>query len=179
MKLRYLFLLTLPLFVGCDDDDDMIEIPNEDEVINEMIVTLTPDDGGDDVVLRFFDPDGDGDQTPTLTLDPLDNSTTYTGSITLTNTLESPAEDITAEVREENKDHRFYFLSDISDLSVTTLDPDNSGDPTGLDFELTTGAAGSGDLTIILLHEADKSEDDPELAGGETDIEVDFPIIIR
>ena len=59
-----------------------------------------------------------------------------------------------------------------------------NGNPVGLAFSLTTGAAGTGSFTVILLHEPDKTAPgvmggDPANAGGEEDINATYPITIQ
>ncbi len=179
-----LFILTL-LFsvVACDDDDP--PIPIDPEVITTLIYTLTPTDGGTSVVLNFQDLDGDGGNAPTITGGTLSANTTYTGAIVLSNESESPAEDITAEITEEAEEHQFFFQTHQGlDLSVTYADSDADSRPIGLATTLTTAAASSGHLIVTLRHEPDKSADgvaggDITNAGGETDIEVQFDVVIE
>lgn len=173
-------LLVMMIFTtACDKDDPVI--PNESEVITTFTYTLTPQDGGDPVVLQFQDLDGDGGTDPVITGGDLAANTTYTGSIQLLNELESPSEDITEEVEEESDEHQFFFTSNIDGLSVTYSDEDENGMPVGLSTVFTTGDAGTGVLTITLRHEPDKygegvSSGEIDNAGGETDIEIDFDI---
>jgi len=74
---------------------------------------------------------------------------------------------------------------------------DADGNPVGLSSTLTTGAAGSGTLTVTLRHEPMKSatgvtlrhepmksatgvaDGDITNAGGETDIEIVFPVDVQ
>jgi len=69
-------------------------------------------------------------------------------------------------------------------LSVAYDDKDANGNPVGLSSILTTGDAASGSITITLRHEPAKSASgvsngDITNAGGETDIEVIFPINVQ
>ena len=93
-------------------------------------------------------------------------------------------EDIGEEVAEEDDEHQFFFSSTVAGVSVAYNDADGDGNPLGLANTVTTGAAGSGTLTVILRHEPDKNADgvsggDISNAGGETDIEVAFPIEVQ
>lgn len=184
MKLNYsllaLFFLSLFLFSSCGDDDPVIEDP--EEVITTLNYTLSS--GGSTVVLSFLDLDGDGGNDPTITGGTLSANATYTGTMELLNESESPAEDVTEEIAEEDEEHQFFFQSSVSGLSVGYGDQDEDGNPIGLTSTITTGAAGSGTLTVTLRHEPNKSGDgvaggDISNAGGETDIEVTFPIEVR
>jgi len=66
-------------------------------------------------------------------------------------------------------------------LDVTTEydDEDENGNPVGLSFTLTTGAASSGSLTFTLRHEPTKPNDGLENAGGSTDIEKSFDLVVQ
>ena len=174
LTLGYLFIA----LTACSSDDDNPTPVHEEEVITTVIATLTPQGGGTDVTLTSRDLDGDGPNDPVVTISgALASGTTYDGAITLSNETESPAEDITAEVSEEGADHQFFFTSGIG--TVAYDDIDSNGDPIGLEFTLTTSTATTGNLTIILRHEPNKSATgvsggDITNAGGETDVDVSF-----
>ena len=183
MKINYFLFLALPLLLtSCDKDDPVI--PNEEELITTVNYTLTSSDGQDVVLLSFVDLDGDGENQPTIMGGTLSANTVYTGSIELLNEAESPAEDITEEVQEEDDEHQFFFQSTISELVVSYTDQDGDGNPVGLNTSITTGAPDSGNLTVTLRHEPVKdaagvSAGDITNAQGETDIEVTFPIDVQ
>ena len=169
-------------FSSCDNEPEDDEI-NEEEVITTMSFTLTATNGNT-VVLSFLDLDGDGGNAPTISGGTLEANTTYSGTILLLNEAEDPSEDVTEEVREEDDEHQFFFQSTIDGLSVDYNDADDNGNPLGISNTVTTGAAGSGTLTVTLRHEPMKEiasvmNGDIIEAGGETDIEVVFPIEIQ
>jgi hypothetical protein len=148
-----------------------------------LIYTLTAPDASV-AQLIFRDTDGDGGNAPVITTDPLKANTVYTGAITLSNESVSPAEDITEEVAEEKEAHQFFLNATVSGLTISYADTDAAGRPVGLATTLSTGAAGSGILKIVLRHEPDKTasgvaDGDITNAGGETDIEVDFAIVVQ
>ena len=178
------FLAAAFLFVSCSNDDDTPVPVNEEEVITTMTLTLTPADGGTAVVFQTRDLDGDGPNDPVITTAGLEVNTTYNGSIVLLNETESPAENITEEIEEEDEDHQFFFqVSDGVNATVTYTDQDGNGNPVGLGFRLVTGAASSGTLTVTLRHEPNKtasgvSDGDITNAAGETDITATFPISV-
>ncbi|NQX92508.1 MAG: type 1 periplasmic binding fold superfamily protein [Flavobacteriales bacterium] len=189
MKKYYLFLfIALAVgFTSCDDDDDEPEtpvVPVEEEVITTLTYTLTPDNGGADVVLTFQDLDGEGGNDATITGGTLEANITYSGAIVLLNEQENPAENVTEEIEEEDEEHQFFFINDLPGFSVAYGDQDENGNPIGLATTITVGDAGSGTLTVVLRHEPDKeaanvSAGDITNAGGETDIEVEFPITVQ
>jgi hypothetical protein len=113
-----------------------------------------------------------------------DPNTTYSGTLKILNETESPAEDITLEIIEEDEDHQFFF-SFSNDIATTTYsDEDSNGNPVGVKFSLLTGTAGSGSFTITLRHEPNKSAEnvvsgDITNAGGATDVQVTFDISVN
>ena len=183
-KLILMAFIFAGLLTSCSDDDSNPEPINEEEVITTMTITLTDPDGTTKQ-FQVTDDDGNGPNAPQLSADDLDANTVYAGSVEFLNELEDPAEDITEEVAEEDLDHQvFYEVSGGLNVDVEYLDQDPNGNPVGLDFALTTGDASSGDLTVTLVHEGDKdaagvSEGDPTNAGGETDIEATFDVVIN
>jgi hypothetical protein len=169
-------------FTACEKDDP--EIPNEEELITTLNYILTPVSGGTAITLSFKDLDGDGGTAPTITGGTLAANQTYSGTLELLNEAESPAESITEEIEEEGEEHQFFFQSNIANLTITYNDQDTEGNPVGLSTTLTTGEATSGSINIILRHEPNKSasgvsDGDITNAGGETDIEVTFPIDVQ
>ncbi len=168
-------------FTSCGDDD--VEVPNEEEVITTLNFILTSA-AGDAVTMKFLDLDGDGGNDPVITNGTLKANTAYTGAVTLLNEAESPAENITEEVQEEDAEHQFFYSTSLSDLTVVYTDMDADGNPVGLSTTVTTGAAGTGTLKVTLKHEPAKSAEgvsggDITNAGGETDIEVVFDVTVE
>lgn len=177
-----LVLVCFICLTSCEKDEP--EIINEEELITTVTYTLTPANGGQSVVLNFKDIDGDGGDEPVITGGTLSVNETYTGSLELLNEAESPAESITEEILEEDEEHQFFYDSDIAGLTVNYEDQDENGNPVGLMTTITTTTAGSGNLTIILRHEPAKDaagvdEGNIQNAGGETDIEITFPLNVQ
>lgn len=182
--------ITLAAFVtlttmSCSSDDDAPVLINEQEVITTTIVNLTAS-GQPTVTLTSRDVDGDGPGDPIVEVSGnLQAGITYTGTIQLLNETESPAENITTEVRDEALEHQFFYQVS-SGLNVTTSysDMDADGNPIGINFSLTTGQPSSGSFTVILRHEPNKSaagvaDGDITNAGGETDVSQTFNITIE
>jgi len=184
LKKLSIAIITLLFITSCSDDDTPI-IVVEEEVITTMTVTLTPDGGGTAITLKTQDLDGDGPNPPVVTVSGnLAASKTYNGSIELLNETESPAEDITEEVEELDDEHQFFFQATNSLATFNYSDTDDNGNPVGLSFTLTAGSAGTGTVTITLIHEPIKdasgvSEGNIANAGGESDIEAVFPITVQ
>ena len=168
---------------SCEKEDPVI--PNEEELITTVNFTLISTDNQDTVVMRFKDEDGPGGNPPVVVDGTLMANKTYSGSIELLNELETPPEDITEEVKDEAEEHQFFFVLSTATLgTISYKDQDMNGDPIGLATEWMTQGNASGTLTIILRHEPDKSaqgvsDGDPTNAGGETDIEVTFDVLVQ
>ncbi len=173
------------LILSCSKDQPQDPvIPNEEEVITTLELTLTPTDSGNPVIFSFKDLDGDGGDAPTISGGTLRTNSTYTGYLQLLNELENPVGNISEEVEEEAEEHQFFFQSTISGMDINYDDTDANGNPIGLAINVSTNTADSGTLRIILKHEPDKfatdvSSGDITNAGGETDIEVTFPINVE
>lgn len=184
-KFSLLLLAAVVTMTACKKDEpEEPEVPNEEEVITTLIYTLTPDGGGDAVVLTYQDLDGEGGNDGTYNVAPLAANASYSGSIQVLNEIEDPAEDITEEVAEEDAEHQFFFAVDTANLTVTYDDADGNGNPVGLVTTVATTDASTGTLTVTLRHEPNKdasgvADGDITNAGGETDIEVTFEITIE
>ena len=176
---KYALLASTLIFASCSDDDDTPEPVNEEEVITTLTVTL--DSGSDTVVMQYQDLDGDGPDAATVTVSgSLSANTTYDGSIILLNETESPAENVTEEIEEDDLDHQFFYtVGSGLDVAEEYGDADSQGNPLGLSFILNTGVASSGGLTFTLRHEPNKPNTGLENAGGETDIEVTFDVTVE
>lgn len=177
--------------ISCSSDDDSIpEIINETEVITTSTITLVPTtEGLPTITLNGSDEDGIGGEDPTITVSgPLAANETYSASISLLNeTLEETDEGFNAlnDVIEEDLDHQFFYAIS-EELNITTeyeggdFALDSEGNPFGATFTLTTGAASTGTLTLVLRHELDKADGEAvlETAGGETEVNTSYPIEI-
>lgn len=181
-KIAFIPFVVAVMAVSCEKKDPVI--PNEEELITTLRYTLTPNGGGDEVILSFQDVDGDGGNAPIVSTDTIQANTLYTGQLELLNESVSPAEDITEEVMEESTEHQFFFTSSINDLVITYDDVDDDNNPLGVETNVSAGNAGTGTLTIILRHEPIKTasgvaDGDITNAGGETDIEVQFNVVVQ
>ncbi len=183
--IKGILLLTISmLYFSCQKDEPAV-VPNEEELITTVKLTLTPVDGGEKIVFSFTDLDGDGAKAPVVVNGKLKANTAYTTSISLLNELAKPAEDITEEIQSEKEEHQFFYIS-APELKLTTTysDFDVNNKPVGLLTKIQTGNASNGKLKISLIHEPNKSAEgvangNPSKAGGETDIEVQFDVTIE
>lgn len=175
-KLLAVLFISALTFTACNDNDDHDH--TDEEVITTLTYTLT--DGTNTITMVFDDPDGDGSAVPTYTVTgQLLANTTYTGTLKLENKTESPAEDITVEIKAEDDEHEFFFTN-TAGLTITKTDVDGNNNPVGIDTSFMTGAVGTGTLTIVLKHEPTKPNDGTAAgAGGSTDIEVTFDVTVQ
>lgn len=181
LKQVVLFTVSSLLLLACSNDDDENPLPvEEEETITTITVTLVQEDGGE-IILQSKDLDGDGPNAPEISVSGnLVAQTSYTGSITLLNETESPAENITEEVQEEDDEHQFFFSVTGSLIGTSYVDADENGNPLGLSFILNTGDAGDGTLGVTLRHQPKKPNDGTlNDAGGETDIAQTFNLVVE
>lgn len=189
IKLLAILFISSIIVTSCSDNDpDHI---HDEEIVTTMKVVLTPETGGDDVILKWEnieDHEEEGHEEehgePEITGGALMANTTYSAVITLLNENESPADNITLEVKEEAEEHQFFYTASGIASTFTYSDADANDNPLGVEFTVTTGAIGNGSYTIILKHEPNKfganvNTGDMTNAGGETDIEATFPITIE
>lgn len=183
-----LLILSL-IFTGCSDDDDHDDHShpvNEEEVITTVEVTLS--DGTNSYVLIWEDLDGDGPDLPIITGATIP-SNSYDAEIQLYNKTLDPTDDeyvVTTEILEEDVDHQFFFNASngLNVFNFVYADADVDGNPIGQQFIIEDVSGSGGDLNIVLLHEPNKNADgvsdgDITNAGGDTDIDITFPIIVQ
>jgi len=180
----YFIVFTLLTFVSCekDSDHDHDHDHHEHELMTTLTIAMTAE--GNTSSFTFRDIDGDGGNEPTQDTIKLSANTTYTNAITILNETEEPAENVTLEIAEEELDHQFFFSSNITDMTIAYADSDANGNPIGISSTITTGAARTGTFTVILRHEPNKTAEgvsagDITNAGGESDIEVIFNVVVE
>ncbi len=177
----FLLLTAVVLFSQCETEEP--EAENEEELITTLEMTFSPIGGGDDIVFSVFDEDGDGPIEPVYTNGTLAVNTDYNVTIEVRNDEEN--ENITTEVIEEAEEHQFFFETSVSlFLEFSYEDADDNGDPIGLSTNFYAQEPSNGTLTVTLRHEPEKSAEgarngDPTNAGGETDIQATFDVVIE
>ena len=180
LKMMALALTTIFTLNSCSNDDSPVV---EEELITTLTATFVG--GGQTITLTSRDADGDGPNAPVITVSGnFAAETTYSGSVQFLNELVNPAENITEEIEEKDLEHQIFYQISNSLGNFTYSDFDTDGNPLGLEFTFTTGAnPGTGFITITLRHLPNKnasgvSEGNITNAGGSTDIEVTFPVVI-
>ena len=170
------------VMVGCSKKDDDVPQPapngtttpdHEEELITSAILSFVDTAGVQpSVEVAFRDPDGDGGNAPTEhdTIRLVAN-TYYTATIQLLNESESPAEDITVEVQDEDDEHLFCYTPSSTNVAITRTDSDGTYE-VGIATFWSTGAAATGETVVTLKHQP--GEKDGTCAPGDTDIEITF-----
>lgn len=196
MSLLSVFALILFVLSACGTDDPALE--NEEELINEVHIKFVPNGGGEEIEWTWKVEEGSS-ALPMIQTSPLAANTVYDMSIEVYGEAHAHEgeeehsdedhgddENITEEIREEGAEHQFFFSITPSTLGVSFsyLDEDAAGNPIGLLTQVTTTNTGSGELSIILRHDLNKSAQGVSAgnianAGGSTDISIELPIVIN
>lgn len=158
--------------------------PNQSELITTVRLKLTNtlSSSINPLVYEFKDLDGEGGAAPVKFDDiVLQKNIPYICEVTVLNESVSPADNITAEIKAEANDHQFYFVPSSSNLlSVSNYDTDTQGLPLGLSSFWVTGVnAGNGTVKVVLKHKPGTKAANDLINKGETDIELDFKLIIQ
>lgn len=173
--------LALPLlaflfvFTSCKKDDP--EEINEEEEINQVILSVFETGTTQQQTYTW----NEGETTPTITLNA---DSSYQVSISFYD-ASNPAdvENITEEVIEEADEHFVFIETAGANLTIASSSTDVSGsDSVGINLRTvwTTAAASSGTARVYLIHEPNtKTGSSRSDFGGETDVEVNFPVTIQ
>jgi hypothetical protein len=162
---------------ACKPDEP--EDQNEEEVITTMNLYFTDTASKQTTKFQAKDPDGDGGQALTVDTIKLDANKFYTLRVEFLNEIENPAENITEEVEEESDVHLVtYTPSPASLMNITVTDKDAEQRPIGIQSNVNTTGVASGGLKVMLSHYA-SSTDKTNNTGRETDIEVDFKVVLK
>lgn len=159
--------------------------PVEEELITTLKLHVADASGSKTYIYKVEN--GFGGTTPgTTQIDTvrLTASQTYTVTAEVYNEKESPAENVTEEVLEEKDAHLFLFVSEPGSGAGSIAFSNGSKDGKNLPFNQVitfgAGAAGAGKLHVNLIHEpGDKTATTASGAGGETDVEAVFPVLIQ
>jgi hypothetical protein len=179
--------LIATMFASCKKDDPVVDpVVTEEELITTMKLTVSDTSGGTwsfiYKVENGFGSSSQGTvQIDTIKLAP---AKVYTYSIEVLNESENPVENITEEVLEEKDEHLFLIISNPASGAGSLASSEGSKDNQNLPFnqtgKFTAGAAGTGTLTISLLHEpTNKNGTTTAATGGSTDAEAVFPVMLQ
>lgn len=189
----YLFAaLTLGL-LSCESEAP--EQENEGEVITDVILDFQELDGSNNPVgstFSFKASDSQGIEiggSPTIETINLIKGKKYLMTIQVKNSIKG--EDITQEILAEANEHQFFFLGGAFTNNILSIAyADDNGIKLGVKTRLTVSSSPGTNVTsmqIVLRHDLDKNfpgATNPNFAnyiqaGGETDLDITFPIILN
>jgi hypothetical protein len=180
-------------FASCESEDP--EKENDGEVITDVTLKfqeLNASNAPVGAVLSFkaSDPQGiEVGKTPTIQPVSLTKGKKYLMTIEVTNEIEK--EDITKEILEEAAEHQFFFLGPVFDSNIFTIQyADAGGIALGLRNNVTVSSStgtNNSTMRVVLRHDLNKSfagASNPNFAnfaqaGGETDLDITFPVILN
>ncbi|MFT4030959.1 MAG: hypothetical protein QM669_00915 [Siphonobacter sp.] len=174
-------IVMLSLLGACNKEEQSVAPTIDNESLTTVTLQLTNKADTSDVVTATVD---DLNSTPDFsdaTLN-LKANTSYSGVILLTDNSTNPATDVTAEIKERENIHLFVYTpsSDLN-LGVTITDEDTNPSPgpypVGLTYDVTTGAASTGTLNVVLRHQPNVK--DGTATPGSSDLDTDFTVIIK
>jgi hypothetical protein len=191
----FLFALLAFGFASCESEDPVAE--NDGEVITDVILKFQELDGTGNPVGTAFsftasDPEGiEVGATPSIQTVTLTRGKVYRMEIDVLNSIEG--ESITEEVIAEADEHQFFFLGTAfegSPAPIAVEYDDAGGIALGVRSILTMSASpgrNNAQMRIILRHDLNKDfpgANNPvftnyEQAGGESDLDITFPLIIN
>lgn len=176
--------LVATLLAACSDDPSTGPDAPEHEEPNKVVVKLTNTaNASDTVTATFFDADGDGGDTPTIDTLRLTNNASYSGTVRLYHQHGSSSEELTADVERLKDEHQFFYSAKdgiAGRLFITPTDKDSKNLPVGLRFTAVVGngAPTTGTLNVVLGH-FDEVVKDGIARSPESDVSVDFPVVVK
>ncbi|SEG19100.1 hypothetical protein [Algoriphagus boritolerans] len=189
----YLFGVLALGFASCESNDP--EEENDGEVITEVTLNFQELDAtGNPMGLvtsfKASDPEGiEVGSSPIIQPVTLTRGKTYRMTIAVYNGIED--EDITEEILAEADVHQFYFLGSAFTSNILSISYDDpSGDLIGLQNILSVSSSpgtNNTQMQVVLRHDLDKNfpgATNPNFAnfvqaGGETDLDITFPVVIN
>ena len=189
----YLLALVAFGFASCESEDP--EKENDGEVITDVTLKFQELNASNTLVgsvlsFKASDPQGiEVGKTPTIQSISLAKGKKYQMTIEVTNAIKG--EDITQEILTEAAAHQFFFLGQVFDSSFISIQyADAGGIALGLKTTVTVSSStgsNNSNMRVVLRHELNKSfpgASNPNFAnfaqaGGETDLDLTFPVILN
>ncbi|MDA8871684.1 hypothetical protein N9H89_03355 [Flavobacteriaceae bacterium] len=168
-------ILILTTVFSCTKTDP--ELVDEQELITSVILTFTSD-GEEDQQVRWTT---QLNENPTITLN---SNSEYEVAVSFLDESDlTDVEDITTEVKMEADEHQVFFeFSGVPiEFGQAVSDVlDTNQNPLYINSLWSTSSPGSGAVRVYLIHEPiQKNSSDRNGFGGETDVEVDFSILVK
>lgn len=189
----YLFAALTMGFASCESEDP--EKENEGEVITDVTLKFQEVDAsnnpiGTAVSFKASDPQGIAvGASPTIQTVNLTRGKKYLMTIEVFNGIAK--EDITKEILAEAAKHQFYFLGAAFTSNIMTIAYADAGSiALGLRNLVTVSSSpgtNNTSMRVVLRHDLNKSftgANNPNFAnfvqaGGETDLDITFPVVLN
>jgi hypothetical protein len=195
LKKGALYLLTLMAFgfASCKSEDPTKE--NDGEVITDVTLKFQELNASNALVgsvlsFKASDPQGiEVGKTPTIQSINLAKGKKYQMTIEVTNGIKG--EDLTQEILTEAAAHQFFFLGQVFESNIFSIQyADAGGVALGLKNTVTVSISpgtNNSNMRVVLRHDLNKSfpgASSPTFAnfaqaGGETDLDITFPVILN
>jgi len=195
LKKVSLYLLALMVFgfASCKSEDPTQE--NDGEVITDVTLKFQELDASNALVgsvlsFKASDPQGiEVGKTPTIQSISLAKGKKYQMTIEVTNAIKG--EDITQEILTEAAAHQFFFLGQVFESNIFSIQyADAGGVALGLKNTVTVSISpgtNNSNMRVVLRHDLNKNfpgATSPTFAnfaqaGGETDLDLTFPVTLN
>lgn len=173
------------LLSGCipREEEDYIAPNYEHTWISTVLLKFISSGGAEVKYITLFSHENEG-TSPTMNLDALSMDTVYNVSIEVWSSNCNPGQNTTPTIEAEGDRHQFFYVPDGVDLTITYADTDVNGLPIGIATVWSAGASTGGGVRVVLRSGLDKNDagvsgGDLTNAGGETDLDWIFPVVIQ
>ena len=182
MRTPFLLLIPVGFLVGsCNKEEQSVAPTIDNESLTTVTLQLTNKANATDVVTATVDGLNTTADFSKATLN-LKANTTYSGQILLSDKTQTPATDVTAEIKARQNIHLLVYTPSAGlNLTVTITDKDTNPSPgpypVGLLFDVATQAASTGSLNVVLRHQPNTK--DGTAKPGSSDLDTTFPVVIK
>ncbi|MDA7837030.1 hypothetical protein N9A49_06440 [Salibacteraceae bacterium] len=186
MKKHILILSIMSLFISlesCKKDDDDPELPqvieNEPESITKVRLSFeSTNPTGKSFTAEWSDSDGVGGNLASIDTIRLDSGQMYDLDVSFIDGSGNSEEDLTIEIQNESDEHLVCFESGLLGTALSNTITDSDGTyPIGIQSEWIVNSKANGTITISLKHQPDGLKNG-SCDVGETDVEIEFPVVI-
>jgi hypothetical protein len=165
--------------IGCkrdkDDPTDPIDI-NEEELITSVVLHFNDTESGVQFSSGWRDLDGPGGNSPVIDSIILETNSIYDVTLQFLDESKNPSTDITEEIKNEDQEHLLCFETSNSLVAIERTDSDGQFE-VGLLSKWISEKTGDGSISVSLKHQPNVK--DGTCNPGETDVEVEFPLIVE
>ncbi|THD67548.1 type 1 periplasmic binding fold superfamily protein [Robertkochia marina] len=170
--------LSIITLTACSSDDDTPDQINEEEVINQVVLTIT--ETGTTNTETYEWNEGTGASANIV----IDAGKSYEATVGFfDNSDPANKEDITEEVIAEADEHQVFYEVASNTLTITSAAndiEDNAGNPIGINTVWSGTGTTQTSVVIYLVHEpTSKTGETRDDLGGETDVQVSFPVVVN